>query len=164
LVVWVAAALSRGVLPLRAVERQVPAGAAQYILKNNVTGHMFNDYESSSYLQWRLNGENPGTGHVSTRGRYPLFIDLLNGYPDQVMADYFDILRVNERGRRLLTVRKVGYVVLGAHHRESRLAQYLNRNTGWVRVYDESDASIWVRKARPYKRLWKHNVLQAQRP
>jgi hypothetical protein len=161
--VWVAAALSRGVLPLCAVERQVPAGAAHYILQNNVPGHMFNDYENSSYLQWRLNGENPRTGHVSTGGRYPLFIDLLNGYPDQVMADYFDILKVNERGRRLLTVRKVGYVVLGAHHRDSRLAQYLNRSTGWVRVYNESDASIWVRKTQPYQRLWKRGVLQAQR-
>jgi hypothetical protein len=46
---------------------------------------MFNDYENSSYLQWRLNGplqSGPNQGRVLAQGQRPLYIDLLNAYPD----------------------------------------------------------------------------------
>jgi hypothetical protein len=59
LALWIAtAALTkwRDLSPPRAVGQDVPERAATVIERRMLRGRMFNDYENSSYLQWRLNG------------------------------------------------------------------------------------------------------------
>jgi hypothetical protein len=129
----------------RAVSRTLPEGMARTIVEKHVPAPLFNDYEYSSYLQWRLNGAVEGTGQVPDRGIYPLFIDLLNAYPDQLMEDYFDILKATARGHKLLTKLNIRAVALGPHHRQDGIAKYVDGNAHWKRVYDEEDGSIWVR-------------------
>ncbi len=141
--------------PPRAVSRYAPEGAATFIETRNLQGRMFNDYENSSYLQWRLNGpvtSGPRAGSVLQKGRRGLYIDLLNAYPDGpdgLLMEYFEIMSATARGLQVLDQKRVAYIVLGAHKWDSSLATYLNGagKTRWTRVYNRIDGQIWTRRA-----------------
>jgi hypothetical protein len=125
--------------PLRATVSPLPEGAARF-LKRHPRARVFNDYEDSSYWQWRL------AGHP------PLYIDLLNAYPDDLMTDYLQIARASPRGRRLLDRLRVNLVVLRprrANEGIARLAAYLDASAQWRRVYNRRDATIWQRSTPP---------------
>ncbi len=97
------------------------------------------DYESSSYLQWRMAG-NP-----------PLFIDMMNVYPDSVSDDFDAIAAVTPRGKSLLARGDIGWVLLTALRPPGApsltpLANYLDQAVGWLRVYHGSDGVLWVRR------------------
>jgi hypothetical protein len=170
LVLWIAtAALTkrRDLFPPRAVGRDVPEGAARAIEARNLRGRMFNDYETSSYLQWRLNGpmpSGPNEGRVLTGGQRPLYIDLLNAYPDGpngLMVEYLDAVFKPGRAAQILEHRRINYIVLGAHRRKSPLVQYLagDGKTVWAHIYSGADADIWVRRKPDENR-----ALKPQRP
>ena len=133
----------------RGVSPRVPVAMAAQIERRQLPGRLFNDYENSSYLQWALNGpaqSGPFTGQVLSRGRYPLYIDLLNAYPDGLTAEYVKIIRATPNGRRLLQQRGVRCVALGADKRKSGLAKFLDRDTHWKRIYARYDGAIWLRR------------------
>ncbi len=123
----------------RAVSERLPGPAATKLMqmaKRRPGLRVFNDYESSSYLQWRC------------AGAPPLFIDLLNAYPDRLLFDYFDILKAKSKGRKMLAARRVNCVFLRRHKPKESLAsfaKYLNANPSWRRVYAR-DATIWLKK------------------
>jgi hypothetical protein len=157
LALWIAtAALTkwRDLWPPRAVGRDVPEGAVRTIQTRDLHGRMFNDYENSSYLQWRLNGplqSGPNRGRVLTNGQRPLYIDLLNAYPDGetgLMVEYLDAVFKPGRAAQVLERRRINYVVLGAHRRKSPMVQYLmgQGKTVWTHIYKGADADIWVRR------------------
>jgi hypothetical protein len=168
LALWIATASLtkwRDLWPPRAVGRDVPEGAVRVIEARNLRGRMFNDYENSSYLQWRLNGplqSGPDQGRVLTNGQRPLYIDLLNAYPDGkngLMMEYLDAVFKPGRAAQVLEQRRINYVVLGAHRRKSPMVQYL-RGQGkitWSHIYKGADADIWVRRNAP-----KNNPLRSQ--
>jgi hypothetical protein len=129
--------------------RHTPEGAARRILTGRLPRRVFNDYEDSSYLQWRLNGFDPKTYQVPTRGRFPLFIDLLNAYPDRLMDEYLAILNATPQGIKRLKARGINCVVLGDHHWNSGLSKYLQQHRAeWKRVFQDQQSIIWVRVAR----------------
>lgn len=139
----------RDILPLRAVLRGLPTRLASFVQRRQLPGHLFNDYEMSSYLQWRF------AGHP------PLYIDLLNAYPEHLLVpDYFDILAANEHGQKLL--KKCGYVVLRRYGRDEGLAvlgRFLDGQTHgahphWARIYKQKDGTVWVRRTPAYARFW----------
>jgi hypothetical protein len=105
----------------------------------NTRGHVFNDYENSSFLQWRFGGKPP------------LYIDLLNAYPDSLLFDYFDVVNATPRGRKMLDAKKVQVVILRTYTSKSALAKlagYLDKNKRqWRRVYRSEDGTIWLRRA-----------------
>jgi hypothetical protein len=121
-------------------------GIVQFIHEHELTGRVFNDYENSSYLQWRL------------AGCPDLYIDLLNAYPAEVMADYHAIRGVTARGRQLLDEQQIEIVVLttnrGPAPSLAPLADYLDANQRWARVYAGKDGALWVRRTPPYERVW----------
>lgn len=153
---WIAKATPYDLFPLRAVSRRAPESAATFIETRNLQGRMFNDYENSSYLQWRLNGpltSGPRAGTVLQRGKRPLYIDLLNAYPDGengLLMEYFEIMSATPRGLQVLDEKKISTIVLGAHKSDSSLATYLNGvgKNRWARVYDAIDGQIWTRRAK----------------
>jgi hypothetical protein len=151
LVAWLGAAVSRHVPDeagtWKTLVRNTPEGAARRILSGRLPRRIFNDYEDSSYLQWRVNGFDPTTHHVPTRGRFPLFIDLLNAYPDRLVSEYLAILKASPQGVKRLKMRRINCVVLGDHHWDSGLAKYLERHRmEWKRVFKDQQSMIWVRK------------------
>ncbi|HEX8235083.1 MAG TPA: hypothetical protein VF600_03940 [Abditibacteriaceae bacterium] len=150
LVLWIALATPSNIWPLRATTKNLPEGAARFVEAKKLRGRLFNDYENSSYLQWRLNGplqSGPNRGRVLARGRRPLYIDLLNAYPDTLLKDYLSIMDSDATGRAHFEKLDLGYVVLGSEKRKNKLAKYLNRNPQWARVYDAKDGVVWVRRA-----------------
>src|SRR5262249_53165670 len=121
-------------------------GGVRFLEEHPLSGHLFNDYENSAYLQWCFAGEPP------------LFLDLLNVYPDQLFLDYFDMLQANARGRALLEEYRVGYVFLTVNRPGPslvHLADFLDQDPGWVRVYEGFDGAIWVRRTPEYEPVWR---------
>lgn len=135
--IGVAKAIASDVLPLRAVAHDLPRGLAHYVKANHVPEPVMNDYESSSYLLWRCGGKPR------------LYIDLLNAYPGQLLADYFDVLDANKHGLQILETNRVQTVSLRKHETTEGmhvLAQHLDADKrSWKRVYAQDDGTIWVR-------------------
>jgi hypothetical protein len=96
----------------------------------------FNDYEFSSYWQWAF------------AGRPPLFIDLLNAYPDQLMDDYFSVLRREPRGKaRLAQANAVFLRPAREDELVGKFKQHLeSRPQEWKRAYQGRDGTIWLRR------------------
>lgn len=153
--VWALAAWPRR-MTLRAVALSVPEGAA-YALESGQAkgelprGHLFNDYATSSYLQWRLNGTRQP---VSAQGRNPIYIDLLNAYPDGkrgLLQEYFKILEGKPESLALMKRRGVNLVYLPPQFRNDKnvgLFKVLERdNLNWRRVYNSKiDGTLWARR------------------
>lgn len=74
---WQAA--SGGAFQLRAAEWELPSGAADFLKAHQVTGRMFNTYETGGYLVWRL---------------WPMQKDFIDprGLSEEAYADYRRIL------------------------------------------------------------------------
>jgi hypothetical protein len=68
-------------------------------------------------------------GQVLTNGRRPLYIDLLNAYPEGpkgLMTEYVDAMDKPGAAARVLQRRNINYIVLGAHRRKSQMVKYLS--------------------------------------
>lgn len=120
-------------------------GIIHFLRENQVGTRLYNDYENSSYLQWRLQGSPP------------LFIDLLNAYPDQLSEDYLAIRRGTDRCRALLDQYGIDAVVLTVTRPGpslAPLADLLDRDRQWKRVYTNLDGVIWVRHTPENERRW----------
>lgn len=125
--------------------RDVPEGAARFLEKQPASLRLFNDYEDSSYFQWRLNGRPRGDESVPSAGRHPLYLDLLNAYPDNLASEYLDVLKANARGLEKLRARRIEAVVLGDHQWSQPLALYLKKNRQWRKVFEDAQSRIWMR-------------------
>jgi len=121
------------------VAKQLPEPMANFIQKRKLRGRIFNDYEHSSYLQWKF------------AGKPPLYIDMLNAYPDRLLTDYFDVIKATTRGRKILN--QVNYVTLRPHKTDegmATLAKYLDGNKKvWNRIYTGVDGKVWLRRSGP---------------
>lgn len=125
--------------------RNVPEGAVQFLRPRAKTLRIFNDYEDSSYFQWRLNGELSTT--ASMAGNLPLYIDLLNAYPDSLMYEYLDILDAKPEALQKLEQRKVNCIVLGEHHWKKPLVSLLDRpGSDWRPMWSDKQSKIWMKK------------------
>ncbi len=156
LLVWVLAAASRHTEKeggkWSTLVRNVPNGAVKFLSSKPASFRFFNDYEDSSYLQWRLNGATFGT--PTQLGPHPLYIDLLSAYPDSLMLEYFNILDATPKGIRQLNKRRINCIVLGDHYlkldKKTRrwktpLVKYLNSHPEWRVVSRDKEGIIWVR-------------------
>ncbi|MBV9867416.1 MAG: hypothetical protein JO316_18825 [Abitibacteriaceae bacterium] len=151
LVNWVLVITPHDILPLKAVSHLLPTRMVAFVQRNHLPGRMFNDYEVSSYLQWRF------AGHP------PLFIDLLNAYPEHLLVpDYFDVLAANKHGQQWL--KKCDYVVLRHYNTNEGLAplgKFLDAHSHgphpqWARIYKHADGNVWMRRTPGYEKLWRH--------
>jgi hypothetical protein len=137
---WVDTQIMGTILP-----QQLSAGAVRFFQENRLPGHGFNDYENASYFHWRLAGEPP------------FFIDTLNAYPEAVTRDYVDIMRVSRRGRELLAGDWLDWVLLTTNRpgpSAAPLADYLDGEKRWMRIYAGGDGVIWVRRTPEADLLW----------
>ncbi len=123
--------------PPKARAHNFPEAAARRFAQVAKGRRVFNDYEFSSYLQWRCAGQPP------------LYIDLLNAYPDRLLTeDYFNILKATPAGRTLLRDLKINAVFLRPHAKKdgmAKLAAYLDKQRQWHRVYQGPDGTIWLK-------------------
>jgi hypothetical protein len=133
----VALSMGGGMPALRATSPVLPQGAAGVVLQQNLPQPVFNDYLRSGYLHWRFAGQPP------------IYIDLLNAYPDDLLAKYFDIVKRTPRGVAEWEKINVNTVVFGSYKKTDRLAplaRYLDNSAEWRVAYNELDGKVWVRK------------------
>ncbi len=133
----VAFSTGNGMPAFRATAPALPQGAASVVLERNLPQPVFNDYLRSGYLHWRYGGQPP------------IYIDLLNAYPDDLLAKYFDIIKRTPKGITEWEKLKINTVVFGSYQKTDRLfilAQYLDNNPQWRVVYNKPDGKVWVRK------------------
>jgi hypothetical protein len=148
LLAWLVLDASLLVLDLQTWRPLLPTdleGVARFMRENDLSGRLFNDYENSGYLQWSL------------RGRPPLYLDMMDSYPDQVMRDYQAIVQMTERGSQLLDEQQIEVVVLTTNRTGqslAALAQHLDGRPQWVRVFANRAGVIWVRRSPTYEPIW----------
>ena len=123
--------------PFHSLSPKLPVAAAQFIAEKCPDARLLVDYSTSSYLNWRL------AGHP------PLYIDLINAYPDQLMTDYFDMAHFKPRGLKLLYNLKITHVFINKQVKDGRVAkfyQYISHSPRWKIVYQDRNAIIWQRQ------------------
>lgn len=124
-------------MPLKATDSRLPVNAAQFIAKKLPDARLLADYSTSSFLNWYLAGQPP------------LYIDLINAYPDQLMTDYFDMAEAKPRGLKLLYDLKITHVFISDEVKDWKVAKvykHLNSDTRWKAIYRGKDAVIWERR------------------
>lgn len=140
LVMMIPSAMNDESWPFRSLSSQLPVRAAEFVKQKCTQARLFSDYSTSSYLDWHLAGQPP------------LYIDLLNAYPDQLFVDYFAITYKEPRGLKLLYDLNVTHVLikrLNPNNQKDKIAafaDYMNGNPRWKLIYDGPDARVWVRR------------------
>ena len=124
----------------------LPRGVADIVLREqkvNPNLRIFNDYLNSSYFQWRF------AGHP------PLYIDLLNAYPAELLQKYFSVIHADAKGLKQFQELHVDLVAFGPYTKANRqypLARYLDNSKEWKRIYHGDDGSVWKLQRQPNKR------------
>ena len=135
------------------VSPRLPDGACAALEQHFATSktstpvRVFNEYETSSYLQWRLNHRRNESAHrvldAASPPRFALFIDLLNAYPDAVTTEYIALLKSD--GAKLHR-RGAQAIVFSAAQRQGALAKKLKADNSWRQIYAGADGDVWVAK------------------
>ena len=138
------------------VARGVPEKAAFAIEQGQQRGELprgrlFNDYSWSSYLQWRLNGTRLP---VTSQGANPVYIDLINAYPDGkrgLLQEYFEMLKGSPASMALMKRRGVNLILLPPQFRKDPnvglFRTLLRRPQEWRTIYSSKlDGTLWARR------------------
>ena len=137
LLVWTLVALPADLFPLRPVSN--PPDALLDFLENNPRpGRLLSDFNISGVLEWRF-GE-----------KTLLFLDVLNAYPDHLMAEYADIFTGRTNGLAKLNDWQVGTVIIRSPKRDLNerwpaLAVQLEVSPAWKRVHTDDTGAVWQR-------------------
>ncbi|HEY0076913.1 MAG TPA: hypothetical protein VGB77_22705 [Abditibacteriaceae bacterium] len=137
LVCMTISAMPQDFWPLHSTAPELPVEAAQFIKEKHPQARLLADYSTSSYLNWHLYGQPP------------LYIDLINAYPDQLMTDYFDITYKKPRGQKLLYDLQISHVFINETMKEGKIKpfyEYINSSPRWKPIYKDKHAVIWERK------------------
>jgi hypothetical protein len=123
-----------------------PAGAADYLLANRLTGPLFNTYEQGGYLIWRLWPQNRVfiDGRALSESVYKDYRQILNN--DQSSADAVTGARadlLNRYGVQVVIMNTFDYVSGAMYPLALALAN--PASTEWQLVYDDSQDLIFVR-------------------
>jgi len=130
-----------GPKPAPALMPTIASGMTAFVKQNGITGRLFNDYDSSMYLEWRLDG-SPG-----------LYVDGNNAYPDQIFADYMNIRNATPQGLRLLDQQGI-VCVLGSVRSVSWICRTVAASPRWALAYYGVDGPVWIRRLPQYRPLW----------
>uniref|UniRef100_Q020I5 Glycosyltransferase RgtA/B/C/D-like domain-containing protein n=1 Tax=Solibacter usitatus (strain Ellin6076) TaxID=234267 RepID=Q020I5_SOLUE len=141
-------------LQLRVAGWTVPAGAADYLAANHVTGPIFNTYEQGGYLIWRLGPQTrvfiDGRSLSETAYRDYNTILFNAGYPaDQVTGPRLALL--DRYGVQAVVMNTVDYVSGAMYPLALALANPVGSD--WALVYEDSQAVIFLRHPPPGTRL-----------
>jgi hypothetical protein len=137
----------RGALfQLRVADWTTPAGAADYLLANHVTGPVFNTYEQGGYLIWRL----APAQRVFIDGRalsesvnrdYRQILDNRDSDADRIAGPRADLL--NRYGVQLVVMNAIDYVSGALYPLALALAN--PETSDWQLVYDDPQDLIFAR-------------------
>ncbi|MEZ0396181.1 MAG: hypothetical protein ABWK53_07135 [Anaerolineales bacterium] len=139
LLVLAAALLAGGLRFLAVVQEQAttertqfPAAAADWIERNQPSGHLYNTYGWGGYLIWRLYPD------------YPVYIDgRADLYGDQFIFDYLAIYRAEPGWETALDEANVGLVLIET---DAPLAIALAASPAWQARYADAQSVIFTKR------------------
>jgi hypothetical protein len=149
LLVAISIGVARGsYFQFRVANWTTPAGAADYLLTNHLTGPLFNTYEQGGYLIWRLSPQNRVfiDGRALSESLYQNYRQILNN--DQSSADAVTGPRadlLNLYGVQVVIMNTLDYVSGAMYPLALALANPASPE--WQLVYDDSQDLIFVRGA-----------------
>jgi len=131
---------------LRAAEWTTPAGAADYLLANHVSGPMFNTYEQGGYLIWRLWPQQRVfiDGRALSESVYRDYRQILfndGSAADQVMGPRASLL--DRYGVQVVAINTLDYASGALYPLALALANPVSDE--WQLVYDDAQAVVFVR-------------------
>ncbi len=127
---------------------QKPVAACEFLMRQRISGNMFNSDEFGDYLIYR--------GFPN----YRVFIDgRLDMYGSDRLREYNRVVHFEKGWESVLDKYRVNWILFET---ESRFARHLLQNKDWALVYSDPVASIFVKKVPEHERLRaQYQALQA---
>jgi len=131
---------------LRTAEWTIPAGAADYLLANHITGRMFNTWAQGGYLVWRLWPQErvfiDGRALSESLNRdYQQILNNLPGPIDQLTGPRAEL--IDRYGIQVVVMNTIEWVSGGIYPLTVALGN--PNSTEWQLVYDDPQALVFLR-------------------
>ncbi|GFO55327.1 hypothetical protein GMSM_23340 [Geomonas sp. Red276] len=112
---------------------------AEFLMRENIPGNMFNNDEIGDYLIYR------------TFPRYRVFFDGRSDmYGSALMKEYYRVTRFQPGWEEVLAKHRIGWVVFDT---DSELTRFLALRREWALVHSDPVASVFVRRIPLYQGL-----------
>jgi hypothetical protein len=113
--------------------------ATEFLLKEKISGNMFNNDEFGDYLIYR--------GYPS----YRVFFDGRSDmYGNEIMKEYSKVCNFNPGWEKVLEKHGITWIFFDS---DSKLSRYLLKNPDWALVYSDKVADIFVKRLPQYRDL-----------
>ena len=131
-------------------EWTIPAGAADFMLANHITGRMFNTWSTGGYLMWRLWPQE----RVFIDGRalsealnddYQAILNNLPGPVDQITGRRAELL--NRYGIEVVAMNSIEWISGGLFPLVTALGR--PESTDWQLVYEDTEALVFMKNPPP---------------
>lgn len=117
---------------------KLPINQVSFLEARHVEGKIFNDYNTSGYMEWRLHDHNT------------LFVDILNAYSDDIVGPWAQAMLGSPEGLHYLDNNGVNCVIgtgkVPGQPYFPPLYDRLSDSPQWSLAYDGRDGPIWIRK------------------
>jgi hypothetical protein len=112
-------------------EKIKPVAAAEFLDRERLEGHMFNNDEFGDYVIYRLYPE------------YRVFIDgRLDMYGKDILKEYYQVIRLEPEWETVLKKYDVNYIF---YNSKTALSQFLLERDDWKLIYSDPVANIFMR-------------------
>jgi hypothetical protein len=116
-----------------------PVAASEFLMKERISGNMFNDDEFGDYLIYR------------STPTYKVFIDGRSDmYGTEILKEYCKVINFEQGWERVLDKYRVDWIFFGS---KTPLSRFLLTDKQWVLIYSDSVANIFVRNIPKYQKL-----------
>ena len=116
-----------------------PVDAVKFLLKENISGNMFNNDEFGDYLIY------------TAYPKYRVFFDGRSDmYGEEIMKKYFKVTGIEYNWEKVIEEYKIGWIFFDAN---SLLSRYLYERPEWHLVYADKVAHIYVKNESDYEDL-----------
>jgi len=129
--VAVAVSASSGRISYQFDENLKPVAAVEFLKKERLKGHMFNNDEFGDYLIY------------SASDQYKVFIDgRTEVYGPERFKEYMDVVQFNPRWEKILEKHGIDWIFFDT---DSALARFLLSRREWRLIYSDKVASVFIR-------------------
>jgi hypothetical protein len=138
-VVVIAGACYSGRFPHQFDARIKAVAAGEFLMRERITGNMFNDDEIGDYLIYR---DYPA---------YKVFFDGRSDmYGTDILKKYYKIINFEPGWEALLNQYGISWIIFDS---DSKFSRYLLKESNWKLIYSDRVASIFVKKLPKYRLL-----------
>ena len=138
-VIIVAAAIGSGRFPHQFDERIKAVAACEFLMKERITGNMFNNDEFGDYFIYR---------------GFPAYRVFMDGRSDmygaEMLKEYYKVIHFEQGWETILDKYRITWVFFDSN---SILSRYLLNDSKWALIYSDKVANIFVRKLPQYREL-----------